>query len=157
MLKWLWLSVLVIALDQFTKVLAETMLTYGDPIAVAPFFNLMLSHNPGAAFSFLSNAGGWQRWFFVVLALAVVAVITIWMYRLPPTQRWIAAALALVVGGALGNVVDRVVYGHVIDFLDVYVGHWHWPTFNVADSAITVGVAVLIIDGLFGNGQTAKK
>ncbi len=156
MLKWLWLSVLVIALDQFTKVLAETMLTYRDPIAIAPFFNLMLSYNPGAAFSFLSDAGGWQRWFFIVLALAVTAVITVWMYRLPPTQRWTAAALALVVGGALGNVVDRLVYGHVIDFLDFYVSHWHWPTFNVADSAITVGVTVLILDGLFGNGRVKK-
>ncbi len=156
MLKWLWLSVLVIGLDQFTKVLAETMLTYRDPVAIVPFFNLMLSYNPGAAFSFLSDAGGWQRWFFVVLALVVTTVITVWMYRLPPGQRWTAAALALVVGGALGNVIDRLVYGHVIDFLDVYVGHWHWPTFNVADSAITVGVAVLIIDGLFGNGRTAK-
>lgn len=157
MLKWLWLSVVVIVLDQITKVAAEAMLVYREPIAVLPFFNLLLSYNPGAAFSFLSDAGGWQRWFFVLLASIVSVIVSIWMHRLPATQRWTAAALALVVGGALGNVIDRLVYGHVIDFLDFYVGQWHWPTFNIADSAITVGVAVLIIDGLFGNGRTAKE
>ena len=156
MLKWLWLSALVIALDQVTKVAADTWLAYHDPVPVLPFFNLLLSYNTGAAFSFLSDAGGWQRWFFVVLALGVSAVIALWLYRLPANQRWTAMALGLVLGGAIGNVIDRLLYGHVVDFLDFYVGQWHWPTFNVADSAITIGVAVLIIDGLFGNGRAAK-
>lgn len=157
MLRWLWLAVLVVGLDQVTKIAADYWLEYHDPVPLVPFFNLMLSYNTGAAFSFLSDAGGWQRWFFVVLALGVSTVIVLWMYRLPTEQRWTAAALALVLGGAIGNVVDRVLYGHVIDFLDFYVGNWHWPTFNVADSAITVGVAILILDGLFGSGQMAKK
>lgn len=156
MLKWLWLSVVVIVLDQLTKVGAETWLRFHDPVPVTPFFNLMLSYNPGAAFSFLSDAGGWQRWFFVVLALLVSAVIVLWLRRLPAAQRWTAAALALVVGGAIGNVIDRLVYGHVVDFLDFYIGHWHWPTFNIADSAISVGVAILLIDGLFGGGRSKE-
>ena len=156
MLKWAWLSALVIVLDQVTKVAADAWLTYHDPVPVLPFFNLLLSYNSGAAFSFLSDAGGWQRWFFVVLALGVSVVIAVWMYRLPPNQRWTAMALGLVLGGAIGNVIDRLLYGHVVDFLDFYVGQWHWPTFNVADSAITIGVAILIIDGLFGNGRAAR-
>ena len=156
MLKWAWLSALVIVLDQVTKIAADAWLAYHDPVPVLPFFNLLLSYNSGAAFSFLSDAGGWQRWFFVVLALGVSAVIAVWMYRLPTNQRWTAMALGLVLGGAIGNVIDRLLYGHVVDFLDFYVGQWHWPTFNVADSAITIGVAILIIDGLFGNGRAAK-
>lgn len=156
MLKWAWLSALVVVLDQVTKIAADAWLIYHDPVPVLPFFNLLLSYNSGAAFSFLSDAGGWQRWFFVVLALGVSVVIAVWMYRLPPNQRWTAMALGLVLGGAIGNVIDRLLYGHVVDFLDFYVGQWHWPTFNVADSAITIGVAILIIDGLFGNGRAAK-
>ena len=156
MLKWAWLSALVVVLDQVTKIAADAWLTYHDPVPVLPFFNLLLSYNSGAAFSFLSDAGGWQRWFFVVLALGVSVVIAVWMYRLPTNQRWTAMALGLVLGGAIGNVIDRLLYGHVVDFLDFYVGQWHWPTFNVADSAITIGVAILIIDGLFGNGRAAK-
>lgn len=157
MLKWLWLSVVVIALDQATKVAAEIWLQYHDPVPVLPFFNLMLSYNTGAAFSFLADAGGWQRWFFVLLALGVSAVIVFWLSRLPPAQRWVAVALSLVLGGAIGNVIDRLAYGHVIDFLDFFVGQWHWPTFNIADSAITIGVAVLLIDGLFGGRRTADE
>lgn len=157
MLKWLWLSVVVIALDQATKVAAEIWLQYQDPVPVLPFFNLMLSYNTGAAFSFLADAGGWQRWFFVLLALGVSAVIVFWLSRLPPAQRWVAVALSLVLGGAIGNVIDRLAYGHVIDFLDFFVGQWHWPTFNIADSAITIGVAVLLIDGLFGGRRTADE
>lgn len=157
MLKWLWLSVVVIALDQATKVAAEIWLQYHDPVPVLPFFNLMLSYNTGAAFSFLADAGGWQRWFFVLLALGVSAVIVFWLSRLPPAQRWVAVALSLVLGGAIGNVIDRLAYGHVIDFLDFFVGQWHWPTFNIADSAITIGVAVLLIDGLFGGRRTADQ
>lgn len=153
MLKWLWLSVATVVLDQTTKYLADATLTFHEPVAVVPFFNLTLSYNMGAAFSFLSDAGGWQRWFFVALAVVVAVVLVVWLARLSPRERLLAASLALILGGAVGNLVDRVLYGYVIDFLDVYYGQWHWPTFNVADSAITLGVAILIIDGLFGGGR----
>lgn len=148
MLRWLWLSVAVIALDQITKNIAVSMLLPYSPVALLPGLNFMLAYNTGAAFSFLAEAGGWQRWFFVVLALAVSVFIVLWIKRLTGAERWVAAGLALVLGGALGNVWDRIVYGHVVDFIDVYYDQWHWPAFNVADSAITIGVALLLIDGL---------
>ncbi len=145
MLKWLWLSALVIVLDQFSKHLISSSMQLRESIEILPFFNLTLGHNTGAAFSFLANAGGWQRWFFTLIALAVSAMIVVWLKRLPATDKWQAAALALILGGALGNVIDRVRFGYVVDFLDVYYQQWHWPTFNIADSAITVGVAILVI------------
>lgn len=150
MLKWLWLSIVVIALDQLTKQLASSALAYLEPVAVMPFFNLTLIHNTGASFSFLSSAGGWQRWFFTAIAVIVSVVIVFWIKRLKPQEVWVAAALALVLGGALGNAWDRVTLGYVIDFIDVYVGRWHYPAFNIADSAIVVGAGILIWDGLFG-------
>ncbi|NIP73110.1 MAG: lipoprotein signal peptidase [Gammaproteobacteria bacterium] len=153
MLRWLWLSLAVVVLDQATKYSAEAMLELHRPVAVLPLVNLALSYNTGAAFSFLSGAGGWQRWFFAILAAAVATVIVIWMSRLSRRDRWLAAALALIAGGAVGNLIDRLVHGHVIDFIDVYYAHWHWPTFNLADSAITVGVIVLIADGLLGGSR----
>lgn len=150
MLKWLWLSALVIVLDQLSKLWASTALDYAEPVPLMPFLNLTLMHNSGAAFSFLSQAGGWQRWFFALVAIAVSAILIIWLKRLSPAQRWLAAALALVLGGALGNVFDRLYFGYVIDFIDVYYQAWHWPAFNVADSAIFVGALMLIIDSLRG-------
>jgi signal peptidase II len=150
MLKWLWVSGGVIVLDQLTKLWASSALVYGDPVAVIPFFNLTLLHNTGAAFSFLSEAGGWQRWFFALVALIISAVILLWLKRLPRDKVWLAVALALVLGGALGNVWDRITLGYVIDFLDIYYQGWHWPAFNIADSAISVGAAMLIIDSLRG-------
>lgn len=156
MLKWLWLTLLVIVLDQVTKALASAHLALYDPVALVPMLNLTLMHNTGAAFSLLSEAGGWQRWFFVVLAVAVSAGIAWWLVRLEPAHRWLAAALALILGGALGNLWDRVLYGYVVDFIDVYYGAWHFPAFNVADSAITVGAAMLIIDSLRGSGSHSR-
>lgn len=153
MLKWLWLSVLVIALDQVTKALASAHLVPHEPVALLPMLNFTLLHNTGAAFSFLSSAGGWQRWFFVAVAMLVSLVLIGWLRRLPPQQSWLAAALALVLGGALGNVWDRILLGHVVDFIDVYYGTWHWPAFNVADSAITVGAAMLLWDTLRGENR----
>jgi signal peptidase II len=150
MLKWLWVSGGVIVLDQLTKLWASSALVYGDPVAVIPFFNLTLLHNTGAAFSFLSEAGGWQRWFFALVALIISAVILLWLKRLPRDKVWLAVALALVLGGALGNVWDRITLGYVIDFLDIYYQGWHWPAFNIADSAISVGAVMLIIDSLRG-------
>lgn len=149
MLKWLWLSVVVIALDQLTKQLVSDSLQLFDSIPIMPSLNLVLAHNTGAAFSFLSDAGGWQRWFFVVLAVGVSVVLVVWISRLKSGETRLAVALSLVLGGAIGNVWDRIAYGYVVDFIDVYYGDWHWPAFNVADSAICVGAALLIIDALF--------
>ena len=149
MLKWLWLSIVVIVLDQLTKQLASSYLSYQQPLQVMPFFDLTLTHNRGAAFSFLSSAGGWQRWFFTAMAMFVSIAIILWMKRLEPNQKWLAAALALVLGGAIGNVWDRLTLGYVVDFIDIYYKQWHWPAFNVADSAICVGAIMLVIDALY--------
>ena len=152
MLRWLWLSAFLVVLDQISKQLASAYLELQQPVQVVPHFYLTLLHNTGAAFSFLSDAGGWQRWFFAALALVVSAVIVIWLARLPRGSRWLAIALALVLGGALGNLVDRVVLGYVVDFIQVYLPFlpWRifnpWPAFNVADSAITVGAIMLVVD-----------
>ena len=148
MLRWLWLSAVVVGLDGVTKQLAEFWLLPYRPRALAPLVNLTLMYNEGAAFSFLSRAGGWQRWFFVVVGLVVTAVLGVWLRSLKPADRWTAAGLALILGGAIGNLIDRILTGRVVDFIDVYYEHWHWPAFNVADSAITVGVALLLIESL---------
>jgi len=146
----LGLALLLLAVDQATKLWAAGTLDYGMPVAVLPFFNLTLVHNTGAAFSFLADAGGWQRVFFIVVSGVVSLVLAVWLWRLPRDARLLGIALALVLGGALGNLVDRVAYGYVIDFLDFHAAGWHWPAFNVADSAISCGVVLLLADGLFG-------
>ena len=145
---WYLLSLLVILLDQWTKNLAVTGLDYGQPVAVLPVFNLTLQYNYGAAFSFLSDAGGWQRWLFTGIAVVVSAVLAVWLYRLQPTQKLLAAGLALILGGALGNLYDRVVLGYVVDFISVHYQGWYFPAFNIADSAITLGAGLLILDML---------
>lgn len=160
MLKWLWLTLIVIVLDMLTKAFASEHLVLHQPVAIFPGFNFTLMHNTGAAFSFLSDASGWQRWFFSGIALAVSAGIVVWLKKLTPDQSWTACALALILGGALGNVWDRLTLGHVIDFIDVYYADAHWPAFNIADSAITVGAALLIIDSFRGArhaGQHSSK
>jgi signal peptidase II len=149
MLKWLWLSVLVIVLDQITKFLASHYLQLHVPVDLIPGLNLTLMHNTGAAFSFLSQAGGWQRWFFIILATGVSIAIVFWLIKLSRGQRWVACALALILGGALGNLYDRILLSYVIDFIDVYYRTYHWPAFNIADSAITCGAVMLIIDAVF--------
>jgi signal peptidase II len=146
MLKWLWLTLLIIIADQITKGWVSASFAYRELLPITPFFNLTLAHNPGAAFSFLSNAGGWQRWFFSAVALGISVAILIWLKRLNPNERLLACALALILGGAIGNLIDRVVYGYVIDFLDFHLAGYHWPAFNVADSAIVMGAALLIGD-----------
>jgi signal peptidase II len=156
-LSWLWLSAAIVAVDQVTKLAAEDALVLHRPVPVLPFFNLTLAYNEGAAFSLLSDAGGWQRWFFTTLALAVSAGLSFWLYQLPRHERWTAAALALVIGGALGNLIDRLLHGHVIDFLDFHVAGWHWPAFNVADSAISVGAVLILVVGLFGGRRPADE
>lgn len=146
MLKWLNLSALVIILDQLTKWISVSVLDLYETVPVMPFFNFTMAHNYGAAFSFLSSAGGWQRWFFVALAVIVSVALSIWLKKLKPTAKLEAAALALIIGGAVGNVIDRFVHGYVIDFLDLYYGNYHWPAFNIADSAICIGAMLLILD-----------
>ncbi len=149
MLKWLWLSAVVIVLDQITKYMVSDSLLLFQSVPIMPSLNMVLAHNTGAAFSFLSDAGGWQRWFFAVLAMVVSVVIVVWMKRLKQNEQRLAVALSLVLGGAVGNAWDRLVHGYVVDFIDIYYGDWHWPAFNVADSAITVGAVLLILDALF--------
>lgn len=148
---WFLLSIVVILLDQWSKWLAEISLIPYQPVPVLPLFNFTLAYNTGAAFSFLSDAGGWQRWFFISLTVIVVAVLFKWLWRMRAEERLQAASISLVLGGAIGNLIDRVWLGHVIDFLDVYYGSYHWPIFNIADSAITVGVVLLIIDLFFND------
>ena len=146
MLKYLWLSGLVIALDQASKWFMVSWLSLYETVVVIPYFNLTMAHNYGAAFSFLSDAGGWQRWFFIVLAVVISVVLLIWIKGLKSNAKLEAISLSLIVAGAIGNVIDRIYYGYVIDFIDVYYGTYHWPAFNVADSAICIGAALLIID-----------
>ena len=149
MLRYLWLTALLVILDQASKswVLAEFQLY--DVVEIWPVFNLVLVFNEGAAFSFLSDAGGWQRWFFILLSSVVSLVLLVWLARLKPSDKLFAIALAMILGGALGNLVDRVRYGHVVDFLDFHWQQWHWPAFNLADSVITLGVVILVVLTLF--------
>jgi len=148
MTRWLWLSLLTILLDQSTKQIAVAMLNMGEIVYVLPFFDFTLRTNPGAAFSFLSDQGGWQRWFFILLALGVSGVMLAWLARLKREERWTALALSLIIGGALGNVIDRILHGEVIDFILLHYQSHYWPAFNIADSAISLGVAVMLFDAL---------
>ncbi|MDF1822494.1 MAG: signal peptidase II [Alcanivoracaceae bacterium] len=146
-LTWLLLSALVIGLDLWTKHLVEAQFRYGEFYEVLPFFNLTLAYNTGAAFSFLADAGGWQRWFFVAIGVFATVLILGWLLTLRD-KRVLAGGLALILGGALGNLYDRLAYGHVVDFLDFHWAGNHFPAFNIADSAITLGAILLIVDML---------
>lgn len=149
MMKWLGLSALIVVLDQITKLIAVQQLVYGQPVPVLPSFNLTLMYNPGAAFSFLSDASGWQRWFFVAVSSIASVLLVWWLHKLKSGQWLLALALALVLGGAVGNLIDRLWLGHVVDFIQLYYRSFYWPAFNVADSAISVGAVLLIWDALF--------
>ena len=149
----LWIAVAVLLLDQVTKQLALGQLALHEPVALTPFLNFTLVYNKGAAFGFLSSASGWQNVFFIVVALIACGVI---LYLLRQTRdRLLAVALVLVLGGAIGNLIDRLVYGYVVDFIDVYYQGWHWPAFNVADSAITVGAILIAFDAI-GIGKSSQ-
>jgi signal peptidase II len=141
---WLWLSALVIVLDQITKVAIEKHFAFGESLPITSFFNLVLAYNKGAAFSFLAEAGGWQKWFFIFISVAASVLIT-YLLRKHANEKWFCLALALILGGALGNLIDRVLYGHVIDFVQVHGAGYYFPAFNVADSAITLGAILLIL------------
>src|SRR5687768_17176527 len=145
--KWLGLSALIVVVDQITKLVVTRTFTLHESVEVTPFFNLVLVHNRGAAFSFLSSAGGWQRELFIFIALAA-AVWIVWLLRRYPGETRFCLALSLILGGAIGNVIDRVLYGAVVDFLDFHAFGWHWPAFNVADMAISCGAILVVWDAL---------
>lgn len=153
---WYGVALAIVVLDQLTKLWASNVLEYGQPLVFTSFFNFTLLHNTGAAFSFLSDAGGWQRWFFGVIAIVVSGVLLVWIARLGADKRWEAAALALILGGALGNLYDRLVLGYVVDFIVVHYRQYMWPAFNIADAGITLGAAMLIWD-MFRTNRKEKK
>lgn len=157
-LLWLTLSALVIVLDQISKAVVVQRLAMFERIDIFPVLSITRLHNTGAAFSFLAEAGGWQRWFFIVLGLAITALVVVWLRRIPARRGWLGAALALVVGGAVGNIIDRLWHGHVVDFVSVHYKGWFFPAFNVADSAITVGAVILLVESLIaGDGRIPSK
>jgi signal peptidase II len=148
-LPWLWVSVLVFLVDRLSKYFAQAFLSeYYTSFPVLPSFNLTLAYNKGAAFSFLAQESGWQAWFFGGLAVVVSGVMVVWLKRLSYQQRGLAIGIAFIIGGALGNLFDRVWYGHVIDFIDLYISYWHWPVFNLADSAICIGAGIVLWDAV---------
>jgi len=157
-LRWLLLSAAIILVDQVTKLIVVGHFSLHESLPLTPgLLNFTLACNDGAAFSFLQGAGGWQRWFFTALAIVVSAVLVVWLKRTPRGDWRTALPLALVVGGAIGNVIDRIRLGHVVDFIDVHYQSWSFPAFNVADSAISIGAVLLIVFGLFGNqADTAR-
>ena len=144
--RWFALAAVVVAADQATKALVLAHFALGERLEIAPFLNLVFVYNPGAAFSFLSEAGGWQRPLLIAFALGAAAIVSVLIAR-RPQERLLCTGLALILGGALGNVIDRLRFGQVVDFLDFHAAGWHWPAFNVADSAITVGAVLLILEG----------
>ncbi|QXO17896.1 MULTISPECIES: signal peptidase II [Vibrio] len=155
--RWLWLALLVFVADIGIKLVVMNSMGFGweNRIEVLPFFNLLYVHNYGAAFSFLSDQAGWQRWLFTAIAFVVVGMLAFWMRRLPASDKWNNVAYALIIGGAVGNVFDRVVHGFVVDYLDFFWGTYHWPAFNLADSAICIGAVMIIADGFRPKKQTA--
>ena len=149
MRNWMILAALVVIADQITKHYATLELKMYKAVAVMPMFNFTLMHNEGAAFSFLSDAGGWQRWFFTIISLVVSILLVFWIRKLKPEEKFQAMAFSLILGGAVGNLIDRVRFGYVVDFIEIYYHQYSWPAFNIADSAITIGVIILIVDTLF--------
>ena len=156
-LKWLWLSLGVVIFDQVTKQIAEAQLSLHQAINVMPYFDWYLTYNTGAAFSLLADAGGWQRWFFTVIALVVSAVLVQWIRKLPHEETLTALSLCLILGGAIGNLIDRILLGHVIDYIQVWLGSYPFPAFNIADAAISVGAALLILSSFFGVPKADSK
>jgi len=156
MWRFVWIAVVVLVFDQMTKFAATDYLTQHGEVNLAPFLNLVLVHNTGAAFGFLSGAGGWQNVFFIVVALSACVFILWLSWRLDRRDMFLAFGLMLVLGGALGNLTDRLFHGYVIDFVDVYYRTWHWPAFNFADSAITIGAVMLMLDALQSGSRTTR-
>lgn len=142
-LSWLWIAFLVLALDRYSKIWVTQHLTFLEPLNLLPIFNLTLAYNTGAAFSFLHTMSGWQNVFLGSLAFIVSVAVIVWLARLPKSARWMSISLCLILGGAIGNAADRLLYGYVIDFLDFHIGDWHFAIFNIADSAICIGAFML--------------
>jgi len=155
--KTLWIAVVVIVLDQITKLWAVDTLVFGEPVEVMSNLNWTLAYNYGAAFSFLADMGGWQRWFFAGLAFVVSTILIIWLTKLPNKHTVETWGINLVLGGAIGNVIDRVLEGRVTDFIDFYIGTWHYATFNIADVGITVGAGLLILSELILKPRAEKR
>lgn len=155
-LRWLWLTVVILIVDLSSKQLILNHFQLYESIPLMPYFNLAYAQNPGAAFSFLADKGGGQRWFFAFVAIVICVVLIVMMYRQSVNKKLSNIAYALVIGGALGNLCDRLVHGFVVDFIDFYVGDWHWPTFNIADMAICVGAALIILDSCINTDKKAS-
>jgi signal peptidase II len=155
-LKWLWLTVVFLILDQVTKQLVVGSFHLGESLNVLPFFDLRYVQNPGAAFSFLADQDGWQRWFFTAIAAIASVVFLVWLAKTPKSNVLLSLALAFMLSGAAGNLIDRALFGYVIDFLDFHLAGKHWPAFNIADSAIFIGAALMIFDS-FKNGDVKNK
>ena len=155
--RWLWLSALVILLDQISKQVAEAQLIAHQTVKLFSWFDWFLTYNTGAAFSFLAGAGGWQRWFFTIAAIVISLIIFFWIRKLPADEKLTALSLSLILGGAIGNVIDRILFGHVIDFIRVWLGSYPWPAFNLADSAISLGAVMLIISSFTGSKKNSSE
>lgn len=147
-LNWLWLSFIILIIDQFTKYLVSQNIPLDSSITIFPILDLVSAHNHGAAFSFLNDAGGWQQWLFGLLAIGVCIALVVWILKLPSSKKIIIFSASLVIAGALGNLIDRIYHGYVIDFIYFHVGQWYWPAFNIADSAIVVGAITLVLETL---------
>ncbi|MFQ3342295.1 signal peptidase II [Porticoccus sp. Uisw_050_02] len=144
--RWYVVAIVLLIADQLAKYTITQNFLYGEYINIFPGLDFTLVHNTGAAFSFLSDAGGWQRWLFLIISLAASIVLIVWLYRLKASQFFLSTSLALILGGALGNLYDRIFLGYVIDFIDFYYGIYHWPVFNIADASITLGAVFLIFE-----------
>ncbi|MBA6391658.1 signal peptidase II [Colwellia sp. BRX10-3] len=155
-LRWIWLTLILLVADQVTKQLVVSNMDLYQSIDILPFFNLTYVHNLGAAFSFLADQGGWQRWFFTAIAAIASIVFIVWLAKTPKQQALLSVAFALILSGAVGNLIDRVLFGYVIDFIDFYGFGYHFPAFNIADSTIFIGAALMIFDS-FKNGESSTK
>ncbi len=153
-LRWLWLAALVLILDLTSKYWVMSRFALHETFPLIPFINLTYAQNPGAAFSFLADHSGWQRWFFISIAIIITFILIVLMYRSSMRQSLSNCAYALIVGGASGNLFDRIVYGVVVDFIDFYVNNWHWPTFNLADTAICTGAVLIVFEGIIRPAET---
>jgi signal peptidase II len=153
--RWWWLVLLVLVADQLSKVWVIQNFSLGESVSLLPVFNFTYARNYGAAFSFLGDAGGWQRWLFTVIAVSVSIVLAVWLSRLAKTQLKLSLALSLIISGAIGNLIDRSLYGYVVDFLHVFYQSWHYPIFNIADCAISIGAVLLIWDSFSSENQKA--
>jgi signal peptidase II len=155
-LGWIWVAIVVLVLDVISKHWVRSSMELNEVIRLVPSLNLYYAHNYGAAFSFLADKGGWQRWIFALIAIVIIIGLLVMQYQLPRTERIKNIAYSLIIGGALGNLIDRAFHGFVVDFIDFYVGGWHFATFNIADCGICIGAALVIIEGLLPTAKSAQ-